>query len=581
MLRSSVALLTMCLAAACASSDMDTGGDGDGDGDLDIVALTVEPVDPTVTSTNGSRPELAFTLRAELADGTTTAIDTAAWTFDATRVGAVGASDGRFVASGAAAGVGTITARIGDDEATTTVTVRVDDEHVGDGVPPDHADRFDNPTPGAGAANVLYPLDGAVMPTSLSPVQIQWEGGAYGDLYRITIEAGLARVVAYRFHNGVNFTYDWPVDGASWRRLQASAAGEPVRLVLDRYSMADGAAYSSIDVQMTLVEANLDGAIYYWDLARGKMLRITGDGREDFMPTPPASPENGSRCVACHTVSNDGRYLAAEMWGGNKPGAIFDLTADLSGDPAPTVVAPDRYNALFSTFSPDSTQLLINIETRFELRNARTGDVIPSTGLPQTGAAHPAWSPDGTLIAYAANTNGSWAVDYTSSDLAVLPASGTSFGAPQILRPAEGMANSWPTFSPDSQWIAFGRGTNSRARRDDIGEVYPGTLFMVNRAGGAAVELGRADSGARDSYLPNFSPFNEGGYYWLAFYSTRDYGNAQVGTRGTGRRQLWVTAVSNTPQAGTDPSSVPFWLPFQDTTSDNMSAFWAPRPPVD
>jgi hypothetical protein len=80
--------------------------------------------------------------------------------------------------------------------------------------------------------------------------------------------------------------------------------------------------------------------------------------------------------------------------------------------------------------------------------------------------------------------------------------------------------------------------------------------------------------------MPNFSPFDSGGYFWLAFYSTRDYGNAQVGTRGSGRRQIWVTAVSNNPTPGADPSHVAFWLPDQDPATDNMSAYWSVAPPV-
>lgn len=579
MLRSLIAVSALVSGLHCASSG--AGGSGDGGVDDDIVSIAVEPAAPTVTVSQGSAPELEFRLRATLTDGSTLVIGNVSWSLDAFRLGAIGATDGRFVASGAAAGTANVTARLGDRDASTTITVRIEDEYVGPDVPPGYADKFDNPGPGAGAANVLYPLDGVVMPSSVAPVHVQWDGGEYGDIYRVTVESGLATVVSYVFHSGVNFTYDWPIAAESWTRLVNSAGDQPMRLLLDRYSFADDTAYRSIDIQMTVVEANLDGAIYYWDLARGKMLRITGDGREDFMPTPPASPTTGSRCVACHTVSNDGRYLAAELWGGNEPGAVFDLTQDLSGDPAPTVVAPGAYSALFSTFSPDSTQLLVNIATRFELRDARTGAIVPTTGLPQTGAAHPAWSPDGTLIAYAGNIDGTWAVDYTVSDLSILPVSGTSFGPPTVVRAADGLANSWPSFSPDSQWIAYGRGANSRARRDDIGQTYPGSLWMVSRDGGASIELANATGGRNDSYLPNFSPFDTGGYYWVAFYTTAPYGNAQVGTRGTSRRQLWVTAVSNDPQAGVDPSHVPFWLPYQDTASNNMSAYWAPRPPVD
>ena len=45
---------------------------------------------------------------------------------------------------------------------------------------------------------------------------------------------------------------------------------------------------------------------------------------------------------------------------------------------------------------------------------------------------------------------------------------------------------------------------------------------------------------------------------WLVFYSLRDYGNALAGTKGTQRRQMWVTAIDKS-KLGTrvDPSTVP------------------------
>jgi hypothetical protein len=95
------------------------------------------------------------------------------------------------------------------------------------------------------------------------------------------------------------------------------------------------------------------------------------------------------------------------------------------------------------------------------------------------------------------------------------------------------------------------------------------------------VRLDNANGGVSGTsgFWPTFSPYttteNGSTYYWIAFFSQRDYGNAQAGTKGTQRRQLWVTSV----KAGAttvDPSSVAYWLPGQDTTSDNAAGRWAP-----
>ena len=42
-------------------------------------------------------------------------------------------------------------------------------------------------------------------------------------------------------------------------------------------------------------------------------------------------------------------------------------------------------------------------------------------------------------------------------------------------------------------------------------------------------------------------------------------------------QQIWVTAIRDDAAPGTDPSSVPYWLPGQNTQSANISAYWAPR----
>jgi hypothetical protein len=95
------------------------------------------------------------------------------------------------------------------------------------------------------------------------------------------------------------------------------------------------------------------------------------------------------------------------------------------------------------------------------------------------------------------------------------------------------------------------------------------------------VRLDGACSGQLQCYLPCFSPYDSGGYLWLVFYSVRDYGNAQAGTKGTQRRQMWVTAIDKSKLGtGADPSSTPYWLPDQDPKTENMSAFWAPPPPL-
>src|SRR5262249_19926606 len=147
-------------------------------------------------------------------------------------------------------------------------------------------------------------------------------------------------------------------------------------------------AQASAPLTINPIVADVSGAVYYWDLGEGKMQRIDATGRHPAIPNPPVDPSPmrpGNRCVACHAVSKDGRYLAATLWGaGFGPGSVFDLSnpAIQTADPAPTLVPPGTYNALFSTFNPDATRLLVSTGNALSLLDPKTGMPVPTLGAP-------------------------------------------------------------------------------------------------------------------------------------------------------------------------------------------------------
>jgi hypothetical protein len=431
------------------------------------------------------------------------------------------------------------------------------------------------------------------MPSSVKAPDVQWEsGGGLSGMYRVRLTAGGATVESIVAATAMGFAYDWQPSPQDWALVTNSAKGQSISVSVDHWDATSG-AQGGAPVKVAMINADVGGVLYYWDLSEGKMQRIDATGRAPAIPKPPTNPSDAAnRCVACHVVSRDGRYLAGELWGGGMSGAVFDLSDPTvrTADPAPTVAPVNKYMSLFSTFNADATRLMVNIGSGLSLVDPKTGAAVPAGGtpLPTANAAHPTWSPDGTLVAFVNNINSGSAVDYTTGDLQIISSmAGDTFGAPTTL-----VANStgdpafktpsWPTFSPDSQWIAYGAGVNSRARLTTMTGIndYPGALFLVSRTGGTPAQLNMACGSARNCYLPNFSPYDGGGYYWMVFYSLRDYGNAQAGTKGTKRRQMWVTAIDKTKVGTADPSSVPYWLPDQDPKTDNMSAFWAVPPPL-
>ncbi len=582
-----------CRAGVDAGPGMDAGGRRDGGGIVhrSLTSLEITPTAPTVHTTNGAASSIDLDLVAHFDDGSSEPVADAFWTAASTLLGDVNSGSGVFTADGALAGTVDITASALGSSATTTVTVDVTHEIVVEGAPSDAATHFGGTpvTDPAREANLLYPLAGTMFPENVYPPDVQWERGAEGDLYRVRFSVTGVTVTAYVAHAGASFRYDWSVDRVAWRALAESAPETDVTIAVDRWEAASDQVITGTPRAFRFADAVIRGSIYYWDLGAGRIQRIGGDGSglESFMPNPPPRPSDGKRCVACHTVSRDGNRMAAELWDGGDYGAVFDLTADLSTDPAPTIVPPTQQQFLTASFNPDSSRLIANAGTYMFLMDGNTGARITSadTMLPQAGAANPTWSPDGSLIAYVSGIDGGWAVDFTVGDLSLLDVNVSgpdTFGAPRTILTGGGLAIARPSWSPDSQWIAFQHGEHSRAFQDPGGGLphipKAGVVRMTSRDGATVFDLEALNGEVRDSYYPTFSPFDEGGYFWLAFFSTRDYGKAQAGTRGSGRRQLWLAAFSSSPTGGIDPSHAPYWLPQQEVTHENMAAFWAPEP---
>ncbi len=592
--------------SAVDSSTGEGGAQPDGSvGVNDLVSITLAPATSELVVRTGAARTAQFVVNGTRRDGVpVTRVTGVTWTLDSTRAGSIDGT-GLFTANGEVAGVVTVRAEVasagGALTAMAMLTVRIASTHTDGAIDPGLLAEIDGlPTGMTAAPAISYPLDRAVMPQNVRAPEVHWQpSGVMNDVFRVRLSKPSVTVTAYVLHRGPSFGHRWAVDAMSWKALLDSDPTSPLTIRVDRVENGARRYTQASTVTVELARGAIAGTIYYWNVDRGRIMKISpATGRATEL-TPRWSAGGETHCIACHSVSRNGRYLAVSVEN-DVLGAVLDLTA---AETPPTFARAENRRFSFSTFNPDATRMIVNWITpppagmtawsdprRFALLDPATGAQIAATGLPNANVSQPEWSPDGRSVAMVTNVSSSFnrADAYESGDLGVMSAmAGDQFGPVQTLHsgpslagaPEGGSADEHPSWTPNSQWIAFAHGEFGRATAGGGGGAtteFPGALYMIARAGGAAVRLDRANDGpsGNRSYWPTFSPFEsaaaEGAarYYWLAYFTSRRYGNTAQ------RRQLWVTAVDTMPAAGRDPSHVPYWLPGQDASTDNAAAYW-------
>ena len=373
----------------------------------------------------------------------------------------------------------------------------------------------------------------------------------------------------------------WAVDETTWSYIAGSNAGGVVTWTvdgLDTSTTTPTIRRSSI-VHVGISKRDVVGAVFYWSTTSAGIRRanITDATPEDYITGNPGttytSPTDKVNCVACHTVSRDGKYLAAPVQAMSGNGLWI---AQVTANAPPTPLVKDVANTMgngFASISPDDSQVAVAWNGKLWTVNRATGAFGQNIALGgNLQATHPDWSPDNTQLAFATGNGDAPA----NASIDLIPYLNPGWDAPTTLVASSGTgpmatSNLFPMFSPDGKWIAFSRGKGGHG---DI----TAQLWVVGATPSAApVEMINANrvvsnmlgDGQTENNQPTWAP--PGDLYWVAFNSQRAYG--VVNKPGT--QQIWVAAVDPTKLGtGVDPSYPAFRLQFQGLTENNHRAFW-------
>ena len=553
------------------ADDDDSGDDDDATGPSGGL-VTCQSSVPSVTSSWGQPSTVTFTATGTWTDGIAQDVtEDAVWSLLGGPGGSVVA--GAFTTAEFGAGVATlqvewegVTGTCGVAtylEATLDLTA---DPAIGAAVAGATVSSSD-----ACAPYVLYPLDGALIPPDFFSPEVQWIPATGNDVFVITLTTTYITLTA------ITQDPSWTPTGEEWWGIANPVAGANIAMTVaggdwdeSTGALVGGLCQSTWPLQLWTASWGGEGTIFYWTPGSQGLWEID-IGTETATPWMDYSVVGA--CVGCHSINLANPTLLAVTQGGGGYGASV-VTQDL--DPTAPLVGPGPRQASFSALNPTGTRLVRAYQGQLYLDDL-VADVELST-VPTTGwATHPNISPDGQWLIYSSCAGSINDQDWNAfgCDLRVIELlAGDAFGVDMSLVMAPpGQNYYYPTFSPDSQWVAFNRSSAG-------GEVYDeptAELMLVPAAGGVPTALAMANGlpNMTNSW-PRWGPI-VGDVGWIAFGSRRPYA-----LQTSGNAQVWVAGVDLTQvAAGVDGSYAPVWLPGQDTATGNHTPAFVQRPTQD
>ena len=559
--------------------------------DAGVKSLSIEPKTAMLVVDQTTPKTQVFVAKAVLDDGTTQVVP-AKFSVAEPEPGSIDPATGVYTTSNAAGGLVHVTAAFGGKTATADLTVKLQPVITDPTLPIDTPSLFDpsQATPVLNdplAPEIVYPSSGTMFPTNVYRTLFQWRDKGL-SLFHLRFEGPYVDVSIYT--DGAHPTCVFANTGAgcwestltAWQWLAGTAAGGTVKVTIEAADPSTpGVFYVGTSVDIHFSKQPVPGAIYYWSTTQAGVMRASV---ADAAPKSFMTPNEVGKCVACHTLSRNGKRLAADVGGENL--WVVDVN-----DTTPPPVVFNSYNNksianAWSTFNPDATRVVSAKGGVMKLIDGDTGAPIGGgTGAIPLGGkfgTQPDWAPDGhrLVFAYGASNKDR---GVQGSSIARLDHAADAFSNLVIIRQSSGSSDTYgyPMFDPTSQWIVYMHATGASDKN------AAAKLFIAKaEAGAAEVELTLANTIVADGVvptgiannMPTWAPSSDPGEVrWIAFASKRDYGLvlANGSKYGDELQQLWVAAIDPAKLGNGDPSYPAFRLPFQLLNENNHRPFWA------
>ncbi|HEY5927116.1 MAG TPA: hypothetical protein VIV11_35755 [Kofleriaceae bacterium] len=591
----------LCLAFACALAAACGSSSGDDTGNYD--AIEVEPAFTTVTVPLGGTATQDYKVYGVTMGGRTEITSRCALGMDAD-FGSFTNATATVLPRG---GKTTITALCDMQTGTALLGVNLVGDVVVPPAPSDAPDKFGNATVGTDAARtpvIEYPLEHAVSPRNMPPIEAQWTTTG-NDLFHITLTSTFVSINIYTTSPEVQ------LGEQDWENVLASSAGENLVYTVEGLAQATpDTKFVSVPRTIVIARDIIDRtAIYYWASSRGQVM-------EQMFGATTQTLVKGD-CTSCHTVNRNGTRIGYSRCVANDCNNLYAGFLEYDASSKSWVETVDA-NAMqirgsYTTFPPNGTGPFTDTSTAaivsmnngtLQLYDPDTATVIASnlnqvsTMGPTTGrsALMADWSPDGQKIVFASTPNANQWIDLSGSSIATMTYSYTGgqhvFGAPQFPFPnpitlQNGSYTNFffPSYSPDNALIVVN--ASRSAWRSNPARAAGQRLMLADANAAWIVDMTEMNGGFTDLDITwaHWAPTVGADYYWVVFSSQRDYGHritaantepSCIANGVTQCKQIWIGAIAKNKLSGTmDPSSPPMWLPGQDMKADNISPYWS------